>query len=82
LKSKKTIPPRIARELLNRFLRDDLAEEVEGDLEEKFYSMLEKRSASRAKLNYWFQVINYLRPFAFKKSKSKIKQYGMLENYF
>jgi putative ABC transport system permease protein len=82
LKPSKSIPPKLANRLLNRFLRDDLFEEVEGDLQEKFYSTLQKKTPFRAKLNYWMEVINYLRPFALKKSKSKIKQYGMLENYF
>ena len=57
-------PPRYAEKLLLWFLRADLAEEVQGDLEEKFYSTLRKRSAFRAKLNYWCQVLNYMRPFA------------------
>ncbi len=46
-------------------------EEVLGDLEEKFYATLAKRSPFRARLNYWYQVLNYLRPFAIRKrSKS------------
>ncbi|HLF34473.1 MAG TPA: ABC transporter permease [Cyclobacteriaceae bacterium] len=59
-------PPKLARRFLIRFLRDDLAEEVQGDLEEKFYSKLNKKSLLRAKINYWFQVMNYLRPFAIR----------------
>jgi hypothetical protein len=38
------------------FLRDDLAEEVLGDLDEKFYVQLKASSLVRAKLNYWYQV--------------------------
>ncbi|HLF34471.1 MAG TPA: FtsX-like permease family protein [Cyclobacteriaceae bacterium] len=62
------IPPASARKFLIKFLRDDLTEEVLGDLEEKFYSTVKKKSLIRAKINYWFQVINYLRPFAMRKS--------------
>lgn len=29
-------PPKLAQRLLLRFLRNDLAEEVQGDLDEKF----------------------------------------------
>jgi len=66
----KSIPPTLATKLLHSFLRDDLAEEVSGDLEEKFYKTVNVRSVFKAKVNYWYQVINYIRPFAFKKSKS------------
>ena len=63
-------PPAFARRLLLSFLREDLAEEVLGDLGEKFHSMLKKRSPFTARLNYWYQVFNYLRPFAIKKTRS------------
>ena len=50
-------PPKLAQNFLHFFLRDNLAEEVEGDLEEKFYAKLEDGSLLKAKLNYWFQGI-------------------------
>lgn len=62
-------PPRFASKLLLTFLRADLAEDVCGDLDEKFYRDLGRHSVFRAKLKYWYQVINYLRPFAFKRIK-------------
>jgi hypothetical protein len=55
-------PPQFAQKLLVSFLRDDLVEEVCGDLEEKFYASVKNRSRLRAKLNYWYQVLNYMRP--------------------
>ena len=80
---KNIVPPRLAVKLLHAFFRDAFAEEVEGDLEEKFYTNLEKKSKLRTKLNYWLQVINYLRPFAIKKSKPHYSnQSAMLQNYF
>jgi putative ABC transport system permease protein len=76
-------PPKLASRLLKGFLRDDLAEEVRGDLEEKFYSDLKTKSAFKAKLIYWYQVINYVRPFAIRKSKaSHINNYDMFQSYF
>ena len=76
-------PPNLANKLLDKFLRADLAEEVRGDLEEKFYVTLKKKSTIRAKLNYWYQVINYIRPFAIKKSKPHYSNNtAMLQNYF
>jgi putative ABC transport system permease protein len=76
-------PPRLAKRLLLGFLRDDLAEEVTGDLDEKFYSMLEKTSLRKARLNYWFQVIRYIRPFAIRKPNSTTpNHFDMFQNYF
>ncbi|MEO9869833.1 ABC transporter permease [Ekhidna sp.] len=63
-------PPKLAEKFLLLFLKKELAEEVLGDLDEKFYWTIEKKSLRRAKLNYWYQVFNYLRPFAFKFFKS------------
>ncbi|MEM8901415.1 MAG: permease prefix domain 2-containing transporter, partial [Bacteroidota bacterium] len=59
-------PPKLASNLLLWFLREDLAEEVLGDLEEKYDLMTDQGTSWMANLNYWFQVFNYLRPFALK----------------
>ncbi|WP_286756643.1 ABC transporter permease, partial [Roseivirga sp. UBA838] len=64
-------PPRLAEKLLLWFLKDELAEEVLGDLDEKFYSTAETHSLRKARRNYWYQVIHYLRPFAFRFFKIK-----------
>jgi putative ABC transport system permease protein len=76
-------PPKLAQRLLIRFLRNDLAEEVHGDLEEKFYQDLKNKSTLKVKINYWYQVLNYLRPFALRKSKARhLNQYDMFQSYF
>jgi putative ABC transport system permease protein len=78
-----TTPPKLAQRLLTRFLRNDLAEEVRGDLEEKFHLDLKNKSVLKAKLNYWYQVLNYLRPFAIQKSKAlHLTNYDMFQSYF
>ncbi len=61
-------PPKYAQKFLQWLLKSELAEEVLGDLEEKFYQKLEKTSPFRAKVNYWYQTLNYLRPFAVKNN--------------
>ncbi|MEQ8809537.1 MAG: ABC transporter permease [Imperialibacter sp.] len=82
MKKRPHIPPSLAGRLLQRVLRDDLAEEVLGDLEEKFYAAVDKKSARRAKLNYWYQTVNYLRPFAIRKSRLKNSNtQAMLQHY-
>lgn len=60
-------PPKWARKFLLWFLKPELAEEVEGDLYEMFCYTLEGTSPFKAKLNYWYQVLQYLRLFAFKQ---------------
>lgn len=78
-----TKPPKLAIRLLNTFLRDDLVEEVQGDLDEKFQIDRKTKSQFRAKWHYWFQVINYIRPFAIRKSKSShLNQFDMYQSYF
>ncbi len=78
-------PPQLAQRFLLFFLREDLAEEVLGDLEEKFYARMEEGSVFNAKLNYWYQVMHYLRPFAirnFKSSTFNLNHYAMYKSYF
>ncbi len=78
-----TPPPKLATRLLNAFLREDFAEEVHGDLNERFYTDLRSKSIFKAKLNYWYQVINYIRPFAIKNLKPLgVMNNHLLENYF
>ncbi len=69
MKKEIAIPPHLATRLLTWFIRDDLAEGVLGDLEEKFLLVAEERSLFRARLDYWYEVVNYMRPFAIRKSK-------------
>lgn len=82
MKQRNTTPPRIAQKLLLRFLRADLAEEVLGDLDEKFYQSLNEKHPFRAKANYWFQVLNYVRPFAIRRSTRHLTHYDMYQTYF
>jgi ABC-type antimicrobial peptide transport system permease subunit len=80
---RKRIPPRSAKKILLSFLRDDLVEEVTGDLEEKFYRTLITKSLLRARIGYWYQVLQYARPFAIKKSKpTHLNYYAMYRSYF
>jgi len=79
---KEHYPPKLALRFLHWFLRKDLAEGVEGDLEEQFYAKLDETTITSAKINYWYQVFAYLRPFAIKKSNYvHLNQYAMFQNY-
>ncbi|SMD32901.1 putative ABC transport system permease protein [Reichenbachiella faecimaris] len=75
-------PPRLASRILHLMLKSDLYEEVSGDLYEQFLHTLENQDSKKAKLNYWYQVLNYVRPFALKKTKSKHSNHTiMLRSY-
>lgn len=76
-------PPKRAERLLQFFLKEELAEEVLGDLEEKFFILQKERSAAAAKRNYWYQVLNYIRPFAIKNLSSPSPIHiDMYKHYF
>jgi ABC-type antimicrobial peptide transport system permease subunit len=79
---KHAIPPKFAERFLLWFLNEELVEEVIGDLEEQYHDALKSRSTAKAKLSYWYQVLNYLRPFAFKNYRSNSNNYAMFRNYF
>jgi putative ABC transport system permease protein len=74
-------PPRLAQKLLKFFLREELAEEVQGDLDEKFHADLKNKAVRKAKLSYWHQTIHYLRPFAIKKINSYRMNNYLFNNY-
>lgn len=68
MKPPKHRPPQLVENFLAWILKTDLSEEVLGDLEEKYYTALEQHSPQRAKWNYCYQAIHYLRPFALKNN--------------
>lgn len=82
MKEQNTKPPRVATRLLRVFIRHDLVEDVVGDLQEQFDYALKTGSPFRARLDYWYQVIHYLRPFAIRKSASYSNPYPMYKSYF
>lgn len=53
-----------------------------GDLDEKFERVCRERSLRRARWNYWYQVMHYLRPFAMGISLPRFMQIHMVRHYF
>src|SRR6187549_2829125 len=75
-------PPALAQRFLLAFLRDDLAEEVLGDLDEFYARALRRHSAFKARVAYWIQVFKYLRPFAVRKFlQFTLINTSMIRNY-
>ncbi len=76
-------PPKWAQRLLNSFLREELKEEVNGDLAERFRAQLAIRTPFKAKIDYWMQVLQYLRPFAIQIHLfNHLYPIAMYRNYF
>lgn len=83
MKEPAPIPPRLATRLLRSFLRNDLQEDVVGDLKENFEYDFVHSTPWRAKINYWKQVMLYLRPFAFKRpQRTTPTPIDMYRSYF
>lgn len=80
-------PPKWATWLLHFLCADHLIEEMDGDLEELFHQRVRSVGAVKARFRYVIDVFSMLRPFAFKKEKSKYPQPSflqtfMIRNYF
>ncbi len=60
-------PPKLATKVLHWLLKPEFAEEVTGDLLERYEIKIQQYPSWRARLHYWYQVINYLRPFAMRQ---------------
>ena len=65
---KRIEPPKLASQFLKWILKAELVEEILGDLKEKFDNTLNKKSPFKAKANYWYQTLNYCRPFAIRNN--------------
>ncbi|WP_436515910.1 ABC transporter permease [Ekhidna sp. To15] len=60
-------PPKFSLKLIRWFCKEELVEELQGDLEQ-YYS--ETKSNIFKGLKYWYQVFNYLRPSTLKSFKN------------
>lgn len=76
------ILPSGVQRFLRTFLRDDLLDEVTGDMHEMYKDTL-RTKPKLARFLIWYQVFQYLRPFAFRKrSRNNINPIPMYKSYF
>ena len=78
-------PPRWADRLLEGFCAPHLLEEVQGDLHERFYRRVRTVGEKRARRQYAWEVLGFLRPFAWRRDRKIYpqKRYTpMFKNYF
>ncbi|MEP1096485.1 MAG: FtsX-like permease family protein [Cyclobacteriaceae bacterium] len=77
-------PPRWPFKLLQRLVRESYLEEIEGDMEERFYDNIEKYNIKKARQLYVLDSFKLLRPGLARKlgGDVRLNQYGMLLNHF
>ncbi|MEM9329639.1 MAG: permease prefix domain 2-containing transporter, partial [Bacteroidota bacterium] len=77
-----TSPPRWPLRLLRRVLNPNYWEELEGDMEERFYEDLQKHGLAKARRRYSWGAIKLLRPALVKQLSGDVRlnQYGMLRH--
>lgn len=77
-------PPQWPVRLLRSFLRPEYAEEIEGDLEERFLDDTERYPLPKAKRLFTWQALKLLRPALIRKISGSVQlnHYGMFKNDF
>ncbi|MDH5398646.1 MAG: permease prefix domain 2-containing transporter [Cyclobacteriaceae bacterium] len=64
-------PPRWASRLLKWYCAPHLLEEIQGDLEEEFEYQKKLNGPKKARLDYIFNVLRFMRPFALKRKQNQ-----------
>src|SRR5258708_14263432 len=68
---KRVRPPRLADKLFEWYCDKAAIEDLHGDMEEMFYSNLQKMSVAKAKRKYWQQTLSLIFSYTIKKRKQK-----------
>jgi putative ABC transport system permease protein len=66
----KPVPPRWATRLLQWYCAPHVSEEIQGDLEEEFDYQVEKFGIKKARQDYIYNVLGFIKPFAIKRRSS------------
>lgn len=83
MSTQKLRPPEWPVRVLRSLLKSEYIEEIEGDMEEIFFSIAEERSVAAAKRAYYWETIKLLRPSLLRNFKSSptYNNFGMYKNY-
>ncbi len=81
--SSQTSPPQWPLKLLGHFLKESYLEEIEGDMEERFYDNIERYHSRKARQLYVRDSFKLLRPALMKKvgGDVRLNHYGMFKYY-
>ncbi|MEO1253824.1 MAG: ABC transporter permease [Bacteroidota bacterium] len=82
IQSNDNYPPRWPLKLFRRFFKENYLEEIDGDMEERFYDNTEQYSLRKARQLYILDSFKLLRPVLMKKlgGDVRLNQYGMIKN--
>ena len=61
--------PKLPTQLIHWFCDDYWLDEVLGDLEEQFEDNLERHGRIRARMNYWYETLRFVRPHLIRKNQ-------------
>src|SRR5258706_10804105 len=83
MKTKKSLPPKWADRLLSWFCKDDVLENIQGDLHEIYQKRSNMVGQRKARLLFVRDVLGLARPRLIKKLEGsrQLNQYGIFENY-
>lgn len=62
-------PPKLAQRLLSWYCRDEILEDLQGDLNEYFERNLKTRGATKARLIYWLDVLKFFRLYTVREPR-------------
>lgn len=74
--------PKAVDRLLSWLCKDELLEEIEGDLFEYYQNERATKPRWKADLSYWFHAFHFLRPFALKKIGQNSNTIIMYRSHF
>ncbi|MEM6522444.1 MAG: ABC transporter permease [Bacteroidota bacterium] len=63
-------PPPLSLKLIRLICKEELSEEIEGNLIERYLILQDNQDSLRI-LRYWYEVLNYFRPYFLKSVKLK-----------
>lgn len=81
---KNATPPKLAACFLGAICPDDLCEEIEGDLMQRFGRDIQKYGLARARIKYCWNVVRFFRPGIVLRSRKNLALTSsfMIGNYF
>ena len=79
----KATPPKLLTTLLSKWCNQALWESIEGDLMELFLLDLQKKGKRKAKLNYFFNALAFLRYHRLRKRQNSktLNHMALIQNY-
>ena len=75
-------PPRLPNKIIKWFCKEELLEEIEGDLFEHYQVLREDYPKWKSGTLYWFHTFHFMRPFALKKFGQNSNLLIMYRSYF